>query len=54
MSAVSSLQQNICQVKITEIMSVLDSLEAAPRKSLGQNFLHDKNLASLDCRKTRN
>jgi 16S rRNA (adenine1518-N6/adenine1519-N6)-dimethyltransferase len=32
-------------VKITEIMSVLDSLGAAPRKSLGQNFLHDKNLA---------
>jgi 16S rRNA (adenine1518-N6/adenine1519-N6)-dimethyltransferase len=33
-------------VKITEIMSVLRSLGAAPRKSLGQNFLHDKNLAS--------
>ena len=41
----SFVQQNICQVKITEIMSVLDSLGAAPRKSLGQNFLHDKNLA---------
>jgi 16S rRNA (adenine1518-N6/adenine1519-N6)-dimethyltransferase len=27
-------------------MSVLRTLEAAPRKSLGQNFLHDKNLAS--------
>jgi 16S rRNA (adenine1518-N6/adenine1519-N6)-dimethyltransferase len=27
-------------------MSVLDSLGASPRKSLGQNFLHDKNLAS--------
>jgi 16S rRNA (adenine1518-N6/adenine1519-N6)-dimethyltransferase len=27
-------------------MSVLRGLEAAPRKSLGQNFLHDKNLAS--------
>ena len=27
-------------------MSALDSLGAAPRKSLGQNFLHDKNLAS--------
>jgi 16S rRNA (adenine1518-N6/adenine1519-N6)-dimethyltransferase len=39
------VQQNICQVKITEIMSVLRGLEAAPRKSLGQNFLHDKNLA---------
>lgn len=39
-------QQNICQVKITEILSVLDSLGAAPRKSLGQNFLHDKNLAN--------
>ena len=39
------MQQNICQMKITEIMSVLDSLGAAPRKSLGQNFLHDKNLA---------
>jgi 16S rRNA (adenine1518-N6/adenine1519-N6)-dimethyltransferase len=32
-------------VKITEIMSVLRELEAAPRKSLGQNFLHDRNLA---------
>jgi 16S rRNA (adenine1518-N6/adenine1519-N6)-dimethyltransferase len=27
-------------------MSVLDSLGASPRKSLGQNFLHDQNLAS--------
>ena len=27
-------------------MSMLDSLGASPRKSLGQNFLHDKNLAS--------
>jgi 16S rRNA (adenine1518-N6/adenine1519-N6)-dimethyltransferase len=27
-------------------MSVLRGLEAAPRKSLGQNFLHDRNLAS--------
>jgi 16S rRNA (adenine1518-N6/adenine1519-N6)-dimethyltransferase len=27
-------------------MSVLRGLEAAPRKSLGQNFLHDKNLAT--------
>ena len=33
-------------MKITEIRSVLESLGAAPRKSLGQNFLHDKNLAS--------
>ena len=27
-------------------MSTLDSLGAAPRKSLGQSFLHDQNLAS--------
>jgi 16S rRNA (adenine1518-N6/adenine1519-N6)-dimethyltransferase len=33
-------------MKITEIMSTLEELEAAPRKSLGQNFLHDSNLAS--------
>jgi 16S rRNA (adenine1518-N6/adenine1519-N6)-dimethyltransferase len=33
-------------VKLTEIMSALDSLGAAPRKSMGQNFLHDRNLAS--------
>jgi len=33
-------------VKITEIKSLLHSLNASPRKSLGQNFLHDKNLAS--------
>jgi 16S rRNA (adenine1518-N6/adenine1519-N6)-dimethyltransferase len=33
-------------VKISEIMSTLDSLGASPRKSLGQNFLHDQNLAS--------
>jgi 16S rRNA (adenine1518-N6/adenine1519-N6)-dimethyltransferase len=39
------VQQNFCQVKITEIISLLDSLGASPRKSLGQNFLHDKNLA---------
>jgi 16S rRNA (adenine1518-N6/adenine1519-N6)-dimethyltransferase len=32
-------------VKISEIMSTLISLGASPRKSLGQNFLHDKNLA---------
>lgn len=30
---------------ISDIMSTLDKLGAAPRKSLGQNFLHDKNLA---------
>jgi 16S rRNA (adenine1518-N6/adenine1519-N6)-dimethyltransferase len=33
-------------MKISEIMSTLRELEAAPRKSLGQNFLHDANLAS--------
>ena len=33
-------------MKISEIMSTLDALGASPRKSLGQNFLHDKNLAS--------
>jgi 16S rRNA (adenine1518-N6/adenine1519-N6)-dimethyltransferase len=33
-------------MKISEIMSTLVSLGASPRKSLGQNFLHDKNLAS--------
>jgi 16S rRNA (adenine1518-N6/adenine1519-N6)-dimethyltransferase len=33
-------------LKISEIMSLLDSLGASPRKSLGQNFLHDRNLAS--------
>jgi 16S rRNA (adenine1518-N6/adenine1519-N6)-dimethyltransferase len=33
-------------VKITEIKLLLHSLNASPRKSLGQNFLHDKNLAS--------
>src|SRR6202007_1637014 len=27
-------------------MSTLDSIGASPRKSLGQNFLHDKNLAN--------
>jgi 16S rRNA (adenine1518-N6/adenine1519-N6)-dimethyltransferase len=30
---------------ISDIMSTLDRLGASPRKSLGQNFLHDKNLA---------
>ncbi|MBV9643812.1 MAG: ribosomal RNA small subunit methyltransferase A [Verrucomicrobia bacterium] len=33
-------------MKITEIMSVLESLGAHPRKYLAQNFLHDKNLSS--------
>ncbi len=33
-------------MKISEIKTLLDSLGASPRKSLGQNFLHDKNLAS--------
>jgi 16S rRNA (adenine1518-N6/adenine1519-N6)-dimethyltransferase len=33
-------------MKISEIMSTLERLEAAPRKSLGQNFLHDSNIAS--------
>jgi 16S rRNA (adenine1518-N6/adenine1519-N6)-dimethyltransferase len=32
-------------VKISEIMSTLEKLGASPRKSLGQNFLHDNNLA---------
>jgi 16S rRNA (adenine1518-N6/adenine1519-N6)-dimethyltransferase len=32
-------------MKISEIMSTLNSLGAAPRKSLGQNFLHDQNIA---------
>jgi 16S rRNA (adenine1518-N6/adenine1519-N6)-dimethyltransferase len=32
-------------VKISEIMSTLEQLGASPRKSLGQNFLHDNNLA---------
>jgi 16S rRNA (adenine1518-N6/adenine1519-N6)-dimethyltransferase len=32
-------------MRISEIMSTLDRLGAAPRKSLGQNFLHDQNLA---------
>ena len=37
-------KQKICQMTISDIMSTLDRLGAAPRKSLGQNFLHDKNL----------
>jgi 16S rRNA (adenine1518-N6/adenine1519-N6)-dimethyltransferase len=32
-------------MKISEIKSTLDKLGASPRKSLGQNFLHDSNLA---------
>jgi 16S rRNA (adenine1518-N6/adenine1519-N6)-dimethyltransferase len=32
-------------VKISEIKSTLEKLGASPRKSLGQNFLHDNNLA---------
>jgi 16S rRNA (adenine1518-N6/adenine1519-N6)-dimethyltransferase len=32
-------------VKLSDIMSTLKQLGAAPRKSLGQNFLHDQNLA---------
>jgi 16S rRNA (adenine1518-N6/adenine1519-N6)-dimethyltransferase len=32
-------------VKISEILSTLEKLGASPRKSLGQNFLHDNNLA---------
>jgi 16S rRNA (adenine1518-N6/adenine1519-N6)-dimethyltransferase len=31
---------------MSEIISVLDALGVSPRKSLGQNFLHDQNLAS--------
>src|SRR5215469_12568438 len=33
-------------MNIAEITSTLDDLGASPRKSLGQNFLHDKNLAA--------
>jgi 16S rRNA (adenine1518-N6/adenine1519-N6)-dimethyltransferase len=33
-------------VKISEITSTLKSMGASPRKSFGQNFLHDKNLAA--------
>ena len=32
-------------MKISEILSTLERLGASPRKSLGQNFLHDNNLA---------
>jgi 16S rRNA (adenine1518-N6/adenine1519-N6)-dimethyltransferase len=32
-------------MNITEIMSTLSDLGVSPRKSLGQNFLHDKNIA---------
>ncbi len=38
-------EHKTCQVKISEIMSTLERLGASPRKSLGQNFLHDQNLA---------
>jgi 16S rRNA (adenine1518-N6/adenine1519-N6)-dimethyltransferase len=33
-------------MKISEIMSTLQDLGAAPRKSFGQNFLHDENIAA--------
>ena len=33
-------------MNITEIMSTLQDLGASPRKSFGQNFLHDKNIAA--------
>jgi 16S rRNA (adenine1518-N6/adenine1519-N6)-dimethyltransferase len=33
-------------MNITEIMSTLRDLGVSPRKSLGQNFLHDKNIAA--------
>src|SRR6516164_9223111 len=33
-------------MNITEIMSTLEELGVSPRKSFGQNFLHDKNIAS--------
>ena len=33
-------------MKISEIMSTLQDLGVAPRKSFGQNFLHDENIAS--------
>lgn len=38
-------QQKFCQMTISDIMSTLSELGAAPRKALGQNFLHDQNLA---------
>ncbi|HEX7194743.1 MAG TPA: 16S rRNA (adenine(1518)-N(6)/adenine(1519)-N(6))-dimethyltransferase RsmA [Chthoniobacterales bacterium] len=33
-------------MNITEIMSTLQDLGASPRRSFGQNFLHDKNIAA--------
>jgi len=33
-------------MNITEIMSTLQDLGVSPRKSFGQNFLHDKNIAA--------
>ena len=33
-------------MNITEILSTLSNLGVSPRKSLGQNFLHDKNVAA--------
>ena len=33
-------------MNITEIMSTLEELGASPRKSFGQNFLHDRNIAA--------
>jgi 16S rRNA (adenine1518-N6/adenine1519-N6)-dimethyltransferase len=33
-------------MNLTEIMSTLSDLGISPRKSLGQNFLHDKNIAA--------
>ena len=33
-------------MNITEIMSTLDELGVSPRKSFGQNFLHDRNIAA--------
>jgi 16S rRNA (adenine1518-N6/adenine1519-N6)-dimethyltransferase len=33
-------------LNITEILSTLSDLGVSPRKSLGQNFLHDKNVAA--------
>jgi len=33
-------------MNITEIMSTLQDLGTSPRKSFGQNFLHDKNIAA--------
>ena len=32
-------------MRLTDIRSALDELQLRPTKSLGQNFLHDQNLA---------